>query len=68
MVIGSRGVQFGLKSVITRIITDRIGRQEGLIQINHNPKQFPKKQKHVEQISPLATIPFVENSAILEMP
>ena len=41
---------------ITSMITDRIGRQEVLLPINHERYDFQTQQIYLGQISPLETI------------
>ena len=42
--------------LITSMITERIGRQEVLLPINHNCFDFRKQQIHLGLISPVATM------------
>ena len=48
------------------MITDRIGRQEILLPINHNHFNFRKKI-HLQQIPPVETMSLVKYSSILEI-
>ena len=40
---------------------------EILLPINGNPFHFPKKKKHLVQVSPVETMSLVKNSSILEI-
>ena len=42
--------------LIKSVITDRIGRQEALLLINHNHFNFRNEKIHLEQISPVETM------------
>ena len=48
------------------MITDRIGQQDVVLQINHN--HYLKKQIHLEKMSPVETMSLLKNSSILEIP
>ena len=52
---------------IMSMITDRIGWQQNPFTNKSQPLQFPKKQIHLEQISPVATMSLVKNSSILKI-
>ena len=51
---------------IMSMITDRSGWQNPVTN-KSQPLQFPKKQTHLEQISPVATMSLVKNSSILKI-
>ena len=51
---------------ITSMITDRIGRLEFLLPVNHNLYSFRKNQIHLGQTSLVETISKVQKSSILE--
>ena len=53
--------------LITSVITDRIGRQEVLVPINHNHFNF-QKEIYLKQIFTVDTMSWVTNSSILEIP
>ena len=42
------------------MITDRIGRKEVLLPINHNRFNFRKQQLHLGRISPVVTMPKIK--------
>ena len=52
---------------ITSMITDRIGRHEVLLPINHNRYNFCKKQIHLGQKSPVEKKVKEQNSSISEI-
>ena len=52
---------------ITSMITDRIGRQEVLLPVNHDRYDFWTQKIHFGQISPLETIPKVKTISILKI-
>ena len=52
---------------ITSMITDRIGRHEVLLPINHNRYNFRKKQIHLGQKSPVEKKVKEQNSSISEI-
>ena len=54
--------------LIACLFKDRIRQQVVLLPINHDHFNFWKRQMHLEQISPVETMPLVENSSILEIP
>ena len=49
---------------ITSVITDRIGRHEVLLPINHNHYNFWKKKKHWGETSPVETMSKAKNLEI----
>ena len=49
------------------MITDRIGRQEVLLPINHDHFNYRKKQIHLEQISPVEILKLKKDSQRLHV-